>query len=844
MFGELVGGLIMFFRSQSPTDQTVLAILSLALLVFSGCRSSDKTARDTQPMVDGGAASDRPGMPNPGFGAAQVSAALSSADDLITRVSLSISGADFELIDVDLAIDGDRATSLVAKIPAGSDRLFELLAFVGAEQVCAGSATADVLADTRVVVEIELQCEPVPLITGSAEVVGHFNYPPVIDSASASAASVIAGGTIELSVTASDPNTDDDLTFKWTAGGGVFDNNAIAAPSWIAPATSGDVIITIVVSDGSGASVSLELSIEVSDGHLLISEVFYDTLGTDSQQEWVELFNPTTRPISLSGWTLADEAAAAENQKVFPDDAVVAANSTFVWARNAEAFAELYGFAPDLGGLTLSLNNGGDLLVLRGESGEIVDFVAFELSDVTPYDDGDWSTLEVVDGAISRQRLGDSDGPDDWQSDVGQGQPGIFAHRQFDYTAPQVRIGPARQLVKGVEFEFVAELSAIDPSLPGGVPALEYSWDFGTGSDVVTGETVDFSYQEPGTYTVTLEVLAGQLTSLATTTILVTSATPPAYSVYANAPPNELGIDLRAVDFIGAATSSVHAALFQLGREAVVDALVAAAAAGLDVAVVSDGDFADDPSFAPQYNALETAGIAVVFDDRSAFMHHKFIVADGQRVWTGSYNPTDNGTAKNANNAIVVDDPEVAAAYEIEFDEMYSNDRFGSQKTTSRQTSFTVDGVAMEVLFAPVDNTSEAIAQVLGTADHSVHFCSFVFTHEGISSAVVGALDAGVTVAGVLDPLQAGASDPESVYSILDAAGASLQLADLPGLLHHKFFVIDVDSNSDPTVITGSFNFSASAAESNDENLMIIHDSAVARAYFDIYHNIVEHHSK
>ena len=49
--------------------------------------------------------------------------------------------------------------------------------------------------------------------------------------------------------------------------------------------------------------------------------------------------------------------------------------------------------------------------------------------------------------------------------------------------------------------------------------------------------------------------------------------------------------------------------------------------------------------------------------------------------------------------------------------------------------------------------------------------------------------------------------------------------------MHHKFAVIDVNG-SDPTVILGSYNWTESGAYDNDENTLIIHDAALAQAYY------------
>jgi phosphatidylserine/phosphatidylglycerophosphate/cardiolipin synthase-like enzyme len=47
-----------------------------------------------------------------------------------------------------------------------------------------------------------------------------------------------------------------------------------------------------------------------------------------------------------------------------------------------------------------------------------------------------------------------------------------------------------------------------------------------------------------------------------------------------------------------------------------------------------------------------------------------------------------------------------------------------------------------------------------------------------------------------------------------------------PDILHHKVFIFD-----EQIVVMGSFNFSASARDNNTENLLIIHNPAIAAAY-------------
>lgn len=49
--------------------------------------------------------------------------------------------------------------------------------------------------------------------------------------------------------------------------------------------------------------------------------------------------------------------------------------------------------------------------------------------------------------------------------------------------------------------------------------------------------------------------------------------------------------------------------------------------------------------------------------------------------------------------------------------------------------------------------------------------------------------------------------------------------------LHHKYMIIDADTAFNPTVITGSANWSRNANAINDENTLFIHDARIANQY-------------
>ena len=54
-------------------------------------------------------------------------------------------------------------------------------------------------------------------------------------------------------------------------------------------------------------------------------------------------------------------------------------------------------------------------------------------------------------------------------------------------------------------------------------------------------------------------------------------------------------------------------------------------------------------------------------------MHHKYVVRDGESVWTGSTNWTDDSWARQENVIVTVDSPELAHAFTLDFEELWSD---------------------------------------------------------------------------------------------------------------------------------------------------------------------------
>ena len=83
----------------------------------------------------------------------------------------------------------------------------------------------------------------------------------------------------------------------------------------------------------------------------------------------------------------------------------------------------------------------------------------------------------------------------------------------------------------------------------------------------------------------------------------------------------------------------------------------------------------------------------------------------------------------------------------------------------------------------------------------------------------------GVTVEEAMDARQI-KSNQGGEYDLFAQAGYDVHTDGIEGLMHHKVFIID-----EQIVITGSYNFSRSAEERNDENIIVIYNTDIAQEF-------------
>jgi phosphatidylserine/phosphatidylglycerophosphate/cardiolipin synthase-like enzyme len=134
-------------------------------------------------------------------------------------------------------------------------------------------------------------------------------------------------------------------------------------------------------------------------------------------------------------------------------------------------------------------------------------------------------------------------------------------------------------------------------------------------------------------------------------------------------------------------------------------------------------------------------------------------------------------------------------------------------------------GVAKpEVYFSPKGGVTDVVVAELAKARSLVLVQAYSFTSAPIAKALVDAHKRGVKIQVILDKSQK--TERYSSATFLANEGIPPLIDAKHAIAHNKIMIID-----HLTIITGSFNFTKAAENSNAENLLVIQDADLVVKY-------------
>jgi phosphatidylserine/phosphatidylglycerophosphate/cardiolipin synthase-like enzyme len=311
--------------------------------------------------------------------------------------------------------------------------------------------------------------------------------------------------------------------------------------------------------------------------------------------------------------------------------------------------------------------------------------------------------------------------------------------------------------------------------------------------------------------------------------------------------------------FLGEARRSLDLAHydFHLGAETapiVAGAIRAAGERGVAVRIAYNVDFRNPipvpPPPEPDAQLIGSLGVpARAIPGVPDLMHHKYVIRDGESVWTGSMNWTDDSFSRQENVIALASSTELAAAYASDFEQLWTTGAV-EQSGFVEPNTMNLNGTPVRVWFTPGhgEDLSARVARAIYRAKRRVRIASPVITTAPVLGALAQVVSEGkVDLAGVVDQTQIRGvvyqwGENGNVFWKLPLLIRALSPGftgkpstkwepegSLHDFMHAKVTV------ADDTVFTGSYNLSRSG-EQNAENVLEIESPDLAdrlTAYID-----------
>ena len=141
-----------------------------------------------------------------------------------------------------------------------------------------------------------------------------------------------------------------------------------------------------------------------------------------------------------------------------------------------------------------------------------------------------------------------------------------------------------------------------------------------------------------------------------------------------------------------------------------------------------------------------------------------------------------------------------------------------------RKTVPQPQAIRSEALFSPSDDCWMKISSMLKSARHAVEICVFTITDNRISREIEAAHARRVRVRILTDNDKA--FDRGSDAERLARSGIEVRVDRTDHHMHHKFAIFD-----EKRLLTGSYNWTRSAAEHNEENLLVTDNESLLVDY-------------
>lgn len=136
-----------------------------------------------------------------------------------------------------------------------------------------------------------------------------------------------------------------------------------------------------------------------------------------------------------------------------------------------------------------------------------------------------------------------------------------------------------------------------------------------------------------------------------------------------------------------------------------------------------------------------------------------------------------------------------------------------------------------EVYFSPGPGCLGAILGQIAYATKTIDICVFTISDDRIKDKLLYAKNKGIKIRIITDNDKS--FDRGSDIQFLSDNNIAIKVDTTDHHMHHKFAIFD-----SKTIITGSYNWTRSASEYNQENIVVINDAHTATRYTDEFERL------
>ena len=177
------------------------------------------------------------------------------------------------------------------------------------------------------------------------------------------------------------------------------------------------------------------------DTGIVINEINYNSSPLFNTGDWIELYNPLSYALDISGWIFNDE----DDNHIFkiPEGTILKSDNYLVLCADNDAFSERYPEVNNkLGNFDFGLSGSSELVRLYSNKGVLIDSLTY--GDDTPWPlepDGSGHTLSLINPEL------DNSVAHNWKASIGTGTPGVIndvfdsVDEEDSYIASPIQLG-------------------------------------------------------------------------------------------------------------------------------------------------------------------------------------------------------------------------------------------------------------------------------------------------------------------------------------------------------------------------------------------------------------------